>query len=149
MTVAWRQFVLNLDALDPSAVEAIFSRFGASSLTLTDAGDRPVLEPGPGETPLWTDTRITGLFSPEADLEGLRNALQDELGLAYLFIAHDLAVALHDANVRIGRVAAVLHDRDGARLGAAQLNPAAVRQRCPGIGHVVAVPPWRGDAGAR
>ncbi|MDH5261410.1 MAG: 50S ribosomal protein L11 methyltransferase [Gammaproteobacteria bacterium] len=84
MTVAWRQFVLNLDALDPSAVEAIFSRFGASSLTLTDAGDRPVLEPGPGETPLWTDTRITGLFSPEADLEGLRNALQDELGLAEL-----------------------------------------------------------------
>lgn len=75
---------MNLDALDPATVEAIFLRFGASSLTLTDAGDRPVLEPGPGETPLWTDTRITGLFSPDADLDALRDALQAELGLAAL-----------------------------------------------------------------
>ena len=72
---------MNLDALDPAAVEAIFERFGASSLTLTDAGDVPVLEPGPGETPLWADTRITGLFSPDADLSALRDALSAELDL--------------------------------------------------------------------
>ena len=82
--MSWRQFVMNLDALDPATVEAIFSRFGASSLTLTDAGDRPVLEPAPGETPLWTDTRLTGLFSPDADLKGLCDALRAELGLAAL-----------------------------------------------------------------
>ncbi|NQV87139.1 MAG: 50S ribosomal protein L11 methyltransferase [Woeseiaceae bacterium] len=86
--MAWRQFVMNLDALDLEAVEAIFVRFGASSLTLTDAGDMPVLEPGPGETPLWTDTRITGLFSKEADLGQLCDALMTELGLRQLPAHH-------------------------------------------------------------
>jgi ribosomal protein L11 methyltransferase len=78
--VAWRQFVMNLDALDPAAVETIFLRFGAVSITLTDAGDVPVLEPGPGETPLWAETRITGLFSADTDLEQLRDALSAEFG---------------------------------------------------------------------
>jgi ribosomal protein L11 methyltransferase len=82
--VAWRQFVMNLDALDPEAVEAIFVQCGASSLTLTDAGDMPVLEPGPGETPLWADTRITGLFSRETDLTELCDALMMEFGLQEL-----------------------------------------------------------------
>lgn len=80
----WQQFVMNLDALDPAAVETIFNRHGASSVTLSDAGDKPVLEPGPGETPLWTDTRITGLFSADADLARLENALLAELGLSEL-----------------------------------------------------------------
>ena len=84
MKVAWRQFVMNLGALDPETVEAIFIRFGASSVTMTDAGDNPVLEPGPGETPLWTDTLITGMFSPDIDLHQLEDALLVELGLTDL-----------------------------------------------------------------
>jgi len=82
--VAWRQFVMNLDALDPDAVEEIFTRCGASSVTLADAGDDPVLEPGPGETPLWTDTRIAGLFSADADLQQLKACLRSEFKLAEL-----------------------------------------------------------------
>jgi len=82
--VTWRQFVMHLGALDPEAVEAIFVRFGASSVTMTDAGDNPVLEPGPGETPLWTDTLITGMFSPDSDLQQLESILLSELGLATL-----------------------------------------------------------------
>ena len=62
MTVQWRQFVMDLDALDPATVEDLFSQLGACSVTLSDAGDEPVLEPGPGETPLWSNTRVTGLF---------------------------------------------------------------------------------------
>jgi ribosomal protein L11 methyltransferase len=79
--VAWRQFVMNLDALETEVVEEIFERFGASSVTLMDAGDDPVLEPGPGETPLWAETTITGLFSPDVDLERLQTTLLDELHL--------------------------------------------------------------------
>ena len=55
----WRQFVMDLESLDPATVEELFDRLGASSVTLSDAGDDPVLEPGPGETPLWSSTRIT------------------------------------------------------------------------------------------
>lgn len=80
----WQQFVMNLDALDPGAVETIFNRHGAWSVTLSDAGDRPVLEPAPGETPLWPDTRITALFSPDADLGRLVDALLADLGVSEL-----------------------------------------------------------------
>jgi len=82
--MAWRQFVMRLGSLDAAAVEEIFSRFGASSVTFTDAGDNPVLEPGPGETPLWADTSITGMFAPDVDLQPLRDALTGELGLTGL-----------------------------------------------------------------
>ena len=86
--VAWRQFVMNLDAMDAEVVEEIFERFGASSVTLTDAGDNPVLEPGPGETPLWADTIITGLFTPDIDLQPLHDALVAELHLTELPAHH-------------------------------------------------------------
>ena len=80
----WRQFVMKLDALDADAVEAIFVAGGASSVTLSDGGDDPVLEPGPGETPLWADTTITGLFPPEADFDQLRTQLLDGLQIVAL-----------------------------------------------------------------
>ncbi len=72
---------MDLETLNPDAVEEIFARHGASSITLTDASDRPVLEPAPGETPLWRDTRITGLFSPDADLGALRADLLQSLSI--------------------------------------------------------------------
>ncbi|MGB5332211.1 MAG: 50S ribosomal protein L11 methyltransferase [Woeseiaceae bacterium] len=80
----WQQFVMNLDTLDPATVEEIFTRHGAWSVTLSDAGDNPVLEPGPGETPLWADTRITGLFSADADLGKLQAELLRDLELGQL-----------------------------------------------------------------
>jgi len=82
--VEWQQFVMNLDTLNPTTVEEIFTRHGAWSVTLSDAGDKPVLEPGPGETPLWADTRITGLFSADAELGKLETELRQELQLSHL-----------------------------------------------------------------
>ena len=48
---------MDLGPLDPDRVEAVLVASGALSVTLTDAGDEPVLEPAPGETPLWSDVR--------------------------------------------------------------------------------------------
>lgn len=76
----WQQFVMDLRTLDADQVEEILLRHGAQSVTLTDAGDRPVLEPAPGETPLWGDTCITGLFVDGADFDALRHDLNTELG---------------------------------------------------------------------
>jgi ribosomal protein L11 methyltransferase len=75
----WRQFVMDLETLNSDRVEEIFTRHGAQSITYTDAGDKPVLEPAPGETPMWSETRICGLFTPDADLA----ALQDDLRVAF------------------------------------------------------------------
>lgn len=71
----WQQFTMQLGALPHELVEAVFERHGACSVTLSDAGDNPVLEPAPGETPLWADTRITGLFDASADLRRLHDDL--------------------------------------------------------------------------
>ena len=79
--MSWQQFVMNLDSLETEAVEAFFEQHGALSVTLTDAGNKPVLEPAPGETPLWNDTRLTALFDANADLTGIADALQQSLKL--------------------------------------------------------------------
>lgn len=67
----WQQFTMRLGSLPPELVEEVFTRHGACSVTLSDAGDNPVLEPAPGETPLWAETRITGLFDAGRDLADL------------------------------------------------------------------------------
>jgi ribosomal protein L11 methyltransferase len=77
----WRQFTMQLESLQPEQVEQVFARHGALSVTLSDAGDDPVLEPSRGEMPLWSHTRITGLFTPDTDLLSLREDLLQSFGL--------------------------------------------------------------------
>jgi ribosomal protein L11 methyltransferase len=65
--MSWLQ--LRIDA-DPSQVETIEDALlsaGAVSVTLEDSADQPILEPGPGKTPLWKQTRVTGLFTADTD----------------------------------------------------------------------------------
>jgi ribosomal protein L11 methyltransferase len=61
------QLTVDLGAADPAPVEAALSALGAASVTLEDLADDPVLEPGPGETPLWPTVRIRAIFDPHAD----------------------------------------------------------------------------------
>lgn len=74
--MSWRQFVMELHELEPDVVEDVLAAHGALAVTLTDAGDAPVLEPAPGETPLWPDTKITALFPGDQDLSALTRALE-------------------------------------------------------------------------
>lgn len=75
---------MDLESLEPERVEELFSRHGALAITLSDGGDNPVLEPAPGETPLWSDTRITGLFDARQDLGALEADLCRSFGLERL-----------------------------------------------------------------
>jgi ribosomal protein L11 methyltransferase len=79
--MAWRQFVINLESIEPDRLEAVLCRHGAQSVTLSCAGDDPILEPAPGTTPLWSDTRITALFSADADFARLRTDLAETLAI--------------------------------------------------------------------
>ena len=55
---AFSQLTLDIGARDPEPYEEALFELGALSVTLLDAADNPVLEPAPGETPLWpTDYR--------------------------------------------------------------------------------------------
>jgi len=75
---------MDLESLNPDSVEEIFARHGAASITFTDAGNDPVLEPAPGDAPLWADTRICGLFSADADIAALRDDLRRTFALGRL-----------------------------------------------------------------
>jgi ribosomal protein L11 methyltransferase len=48
--------------LSPESVEAALFAAGASAITFSDRGDEPVLEPGPDEIRLWSDTLVRALF---------------------------------------------------------------------------------------
>ena len=74
--MGWHQLVMILDSLDPDRVEEAFLTLGALAVTLSDAGDDPVLEPPPGETPLWSQTKVTVLFSGNANLKDVPQKLQ-------------------------------------------------------------------------
>lgn len=70
---------MDLETFNPDFVEEIFSRHGAAAVTYSDAGELPILEPRPGEAPLWRDTRICGLFSPSTNFQALKNDLRKSL----------------------------------------------------------------------
>ena len=80
----WQQFVMNLESVEADCAEAALLRAGAQSVTLSDAGNAPVLEPLPGETPLWPETRITALFDSHIGLEEIRQTLMADLALTQL-----------------------------------------------------------------
>ena len=82
---------MDLETLNPDRVEEILLRHGAYSVTYSDAGDRPLLEPAPGDTPLWQDTRISGLFSDDADLGALEQDILRTFDIPAL-PAHEVAV---------------------------------------------------------
>ncbi|WP_420465207.1 50S ribosomal protein L11 methyltransferase [Panacagrimonas sp.] len=63
----------------PEFAEELLMACGALSVSLIDADDDPVLEPAPGETPLWSRTVALGLFDIEADIEHVRNMLREHL----------------------------------------------------------------------
>jgi len=78
--MGWIRLIVELDRGSVEATEALLESFGPLSLTVTDAGDDPVLEPAPGEAPLWARCRLEALFDPELDIGGLRAVLQDVEG---------------------------------------------------------------------
>ena len=70
------QLTVDLGRRDPEAFEETLFALGASAVTLLDAADDPVLEPGPGETPLWPTVRIRSLFEAGVDPAALEAALR-------------------------------------------------------------------------
>lgn len=65
--MAWIEISVRVRRDDAALVELTLDQHGALSVTLEDDEDHPVLEPAPGETPLWPAVRVRGLFPEDAD----------------------------------------------------------------------------------
>lgn len=80
--MAWLEITLDLPReTHPDAYEQALLDAGAAAVTLSDAGDNPVLEPGPGEIPLWPQVRVTGLFTADIEPKSIASCVQQALGL--------------------------------------------------------------------
>ena len=73
--MGWLEVSVRVDRDAAAAVEALMADAGALAITLLDAADHPVLEPSVGETPLWPDIDVVGLFEADAGRERLAESL--------------------------------------------------------------------------
>ena len=83
----FHQLVIELPGRELARAEEACRRLGATALMLADAGDEPLLEPAPGETPLWQDVRLRALFEAGENPALLVATLAAVLGLAPSAIA--------------------------------------------------------------
>ncbi|QXC39546.1 50S ribosomal protein L11 methyltransferase [Aeromonas jandaei] len=63
----WIQIRINATAKTADKMSNMLLGRGAQAVTFMDAKDVPVYEPMPGETPLWGETEVMGLFDAETD----------------------------------------------------------------------------------
>ncbi len=75
----WLQIHLTTTKDKAPLVELLLEGLGSLSVTMEDAEDEPMLEPAPGETPLWSQTKVTGLFPEESDPERLVKIIREHL----------------------------------------------------------------------
>jgi ribosomal protein L11 methyltransferase len=68
----WIQITATTNKSNIESLEEIMLAFGALSVTLSDAEDQPQYEPLPGETKLWDQTIVTGLFETDAPVDEIK-----------------------------------------------------------------------------
>lgn len=75
----WLRLTLRSDTQHAEKVSDALEKVGAQAVTLIDAEDQPLFEPLPGETPLWANLEITGLFEADIDTKALLQTLGSQL----------------------------------------------------------------------
>ncbi len=80
--MAWNQITIYATQALAEPLSDLLNELGAVSVTLKEGGAEEILEPLPGETPLWCDTQVLGLFEQECDLSQIVETLKQKSGLA-------------------------------------------------------------------
>jgi len=66
--MAWNQITLYASQTVAETLSDFLNELGAVAVTLKEGGAEEILEPLPGETPLWCDTQVVGLFEDDLDI---------------------------------------------------------------------------------
>ena len=88
--MAWQQLHLQCEKANVDLAEALLLEAGALSIALDDAGDQPLFEPLPGESPLWDEVILTGLFDANAE-NGSRQVIEQ--------LSHDIGAQIHASRI--------------------------------------------------
>ncbi len=75
--MSWLQVSLEVVASEVAGAEAALLCAGAVALTMESEADEVVLEPAPGEVPLWNNIRLLALFPLQTDISVLAQALRE------------------------------------------------------------------------
>ncbi|AMW79174.1 ribosomal protein L11 methyltransferase [Acinetobacter sp. TGL-Y2] len=79
----WLQIHITVDQAQVDFTETLLLSLGAVSVTLDDAEDQALLEPLPGETPLWNKVIVTGIYAQEdgeeIDVAALEAFIQQQM----------------------------------------------------------------------
>lgn len=75
----WVQFRLETSSVLAPQCEDRLLNLGAAAVTLQDNADQPLFDLGLEEPPLWSETRVTGLFPADTDTRALWQSLPIEL----------------------------------------------------------------------
>lgn len=78
----WLQLRINTQRAQANKLEDALLASGAVSVTLQDNADQPILEPALGETPLWDEVRVTGLYDADIDTAATSAQIQRYYGAA-------------------------------------------------------------------
>jgi len=76
--MTWLQLRLDTQPDRVDELEDLMLATGAVAVTMEDNADQPVLEPGVGETPLWGQTRLTGLYPADTEMTSVLAAFPEE-----------------------------------------------------------------------
>ncbi|MCZ6641670.1 MAG: 50S ribosomal protein L11 methyltransferase [Gammaproteobacteria bacterium] len=76
--MSWISVALDVSAAEAQTAADRLQELGAASVTISGSGqdDDLVVEPAPGETPLWRRNHLQALFPLDTDLTQLRDALK-------------------------------------------------------------------------
>lgn len=78
----WLQLKFDSEPDQVETLSDLLMELGASAVTFEDGADQPLFEPDPGETKLWNQTRLVGLFEADTDLEQVQDMMRSRLGAA-------------------------------------------------------------------
>jgi len=81
----WKTLGVSCTSGELEVLESLFWDTGAVSVTVIDAQDNPIFEPGPGEIPLWDDVTATGLYEDDSDIEAVKRQIKGS-GFQILFL---------------------------------------------------------------
>ncbi|HKY69810.1 MAG TPA: 50S ribosomal protein L11 methyltransferase [Gammaproteobacteria bacterium] len=73
--MSWVELAFETTPLQAESISERLFHLGALAVTFYDQGDNPILEPNPGETPLWGKVRCVGLFEKDTKFLALKKAL--------------------------------------------------------------------------
>ena len=90
--MSWQQLHLQCAKDHTELAETLLLEAGAISISLTDAGDQPLFEPMPNESPLWDEVIVTALFDSStfasvSELETLSHTIADSCHASRVWVS--------------------------------------------------------------